>query len=168
MPNSSPSGPHRYPYPLMLSRRPRPTAANRTAVIADVTAEIGSAADAAASSSSSPSFSLDFGACGSGLLGVSGRVRRASDVLGAERGPGPNATALAASKTKGSTWQAYLQKGLDELNNKYSVSNAQKIQKFAVVPGDFSEKGGELTATLKLKRGPTTEKYKALIDEMYV
>ena len=37
-------------------------------------------------------------------------------------------------------------------SNKFAVSNAQKVQKFAVVPGDFSEKGGELTATLKLKR----------------
>ena len=66
-----------------------------------------------------------------------------------------------------SPWGQYLNKGIGEYNAKFAVSNAQKIQKYAVVPGDFSEKGGELTATLKLKRGPTTEKYKHLIDAMY-
>ena len=75
--------------------------------------------------------------------------------------------AIREVATKGSVWQTYLQKGLDELNNKFSVSNAQKIQKFVVLPGDFSEKGGELTATLKLKRKPTEEKYKGVIDSMY-
>ena len=54
-----------------------------------------------------------------------------------------------------------------ELNAKFSVSNAQKIQKFAVVPGDFTEKGGELTATLKLKRGPAAAKYADVIEAMY-
>ena len=42
-----------------------------------------------------------------------------------------------------------------------------QVQKFKVVPGDFSERGGELTATLKLKRKPTEEKYKGIIDSMY-
>ena len=67
-----------------------------------------------------------------------------------------------------SAWAQYIHRGIGEYNAKFAVSNAQKIQKFAVVPGDFSERGGELTATLKLKRGPTTEKYKALIDELYM
>ena len=42
-----------------------------------------------------------------------------------------------------------------------------QVQKFAVIPGDFSEKGGELTATLKLKRKPTEEKYASYIEAMY-
>jgi long-chain-fatty-acid--CoA ligase ACSBG len=75
--------------------------------------------------------------------------------------------AIAESKIKGSAWQLYLQGGLDELNSKHSVSNAQKIQKFTVVPGDFSEKGGELTATLKLKRSVAAEKYADVIEKMY-
>ena len=68
---------------------------------------------------------------------------------------------------KGSVWATYLQAGFDTLNSKHSVSNAQKIQKFVVVPGDFSEKGGELTATLKLKRSVTAEKYAQVIEGMY-
>ena len=73
---------------------------------------------------------------------------------------------VAASRDKSSVWAKYLAAGLQALN-KAAVSNAQKVQKFAVVAGDFSEKGGELTATLKLKRRPTEEKYTATIDAMY-
>jgi hypothetical protein len=78
-----------------------------------------------------------------------------------------DAAAIAESKNKGSAWQAYLQGGLDILNKQHAVSNAQKIQKFEVVPGDFSEKGGELTATLKLKRSVAAEKYAAVIEALY-
>jgi len=74
---------------------------------------------------------------------------------------------VVAEIAAGGAWKQYLQKGLDELNGKHSVSNAQKIQKFTVVPGDFSEKGGELTATLKLKRSVTADKYAKVIDAMY-
>jgi long-chain-fatty-acid--CoA ligase ACSBG len=74
---------------------------------------------------------------------------------------------VAQCAQKSSTWYAYLEGGVKEYNSRFAVSNAQKIQKFAVVAGDFSERGGELTATLKLKRGPTTEKHKAVIDAMY-
>ena len=75
--------------------------------------------------------------------------------------------AIAEANKKGSKWEAYLAAGLAELNAKHSVSNAQKIQKYHVVPGDFSEKGGELTPTLKLKRSVAELKYKDIIDAMY-
>jgi len=75
--------------------------------------------------------------------------------------------AIKESKVKGSKWEAYLSNGIKELNEKHSVSNAQRIQKFAVVEKDFSEKGGELTATLKLKRSVAAEKYAKVIDAMY-
>jgi len=71
------------------------------------------------------------------------------------------------AKDPSSTWHKYLKDGLSTLNAKHAVSNAQKIQKFTVVPGDFSEKGGELTATLKLRRAPATQKYAKEIDAMY-
>lgn len=74
--------------------------------------------------------------------------------------------AAAECKDKGSAWYKYLMSGLEETNG-FAVSNAQKLQKFALVPGDFSERGGELTATLKLKRGPTTDKYIKVIDALY-
>jgi len=46
-------------------------------------------------------------------------------------------------------------------------SNASTIQKFAIVPHDFSVLGGEMTATLKIKRGVVEEKYADLLEDMY-
>lgn len=64
------------------------------------------------------------------------------------------------------TWKAYIQAGLDAAN-KTAVSNASKIQKFKILPGDFGVATGELTATLKLKRAVVSQMYAAAIEEMY-
>ena len=42
------------------------------------------------------------------------------------------------------------------------------IKYFTLVPKDFSISGGELTPTLKLKRKEIYNKYKAIVDEMYM
>ena len=42
-----------------------------------------------------------------------------------------------------------------------------KIKKFAVLPADFSQEGGELTPTLKVKRKFVTDKYQRMIDSLY-
>jgi len=63
-------------------------------------------------------------------------------------------------------WFNYLKSGLINGNSK-AISNAQIIQKFTVLPQDFSEKSGDLTPTLKLKRSVVTTKYQHIIDEMY-
>ena len=83
-----------------------------------------------------------------------------------------NSTEVSAASTtvtaakKDPKWQAYIQKAIDTYN-KEAVSNAQKIQKFAILDCDFSVPGNELTSTQKLKRGVVTEKFKAVIDGMY-
>eukprot|EP00310_Coccolithus_braarudii_P009914 CAMPEP_0183368162 /NCGR_PEP_ID=MMETSP0164_2-20130417/94929_1 /TAXON_ID=221442 /ORGANISM="Coccolithus pelagicus ssp braarudi, Strain PLY182g" /LENGTH=190 /DNA_ID=CAMNT_0025544211 /DNA_START=42 /DNA_END=611 /DNA_ORIENTATION=+ len=63
-------------------------------------------------------------------------------------------------------WTAYITDGIKKANA-LAVSNAQKIQKFRIVPVDFSVPGGELTPTLKLKRPVVAAKYADLIEEMY-
>ena len=78
-----------------------------------------------------------------------------------------DAEAVAESQRAGAAWQRYIQRGIDEYNATYAVSNAQKIQKFVLLPGDFSERGGELTPTLKLRRAAAVEKYAAAIERLY-
>jgi long-chain acyl-CoA synthetase len=42
-----------------------------------------------------------------------------------------------------------------------------KIKKFAVLPADFTQEGGELTPTMKVKRKVVAEKYRQAIEELY-
>jgi len=48
-----------------------------------------------------------------------------------------------------------------------SSSLPLQVQKWAVLPQEFSEKGGELTPTLKLKRKVAIEKYHDVIEKLY-
>eukprot|EP00455_Lapot_gusevi_P047118 TRINITY_DN6321_c0_g1_i4.p1 TRINITY_DN6321_c0_g1~~TRINITY_DN6321_c0_g1_i4.p1 ORF type:complete len:709 (+),score=240.31 TRINITY_DN6321_c0_g1_i4:98-2224(+) len=63
-------------------------------------------------------------------------------------------------------WRKYIEAGIQRYN-KVAVSNAQKIQKFAILPTDFSIPGGELTATLKMKRQTVSKKYEQEIEKLY-
>lgn len=73
---------------------------------------------------------------------------------------------LYSQAIKDPVWIEYINKGIKAANSK-STSNAQNIQKWRWLPEDFSEKAGDLTPTLKLKRKVVTEKYKDLIDSIY-
>jgi long-chain acyl-CoA synthetase len=42
-----------------------------------------------------------------------------------------------------------------------------KIKKFTVLPNDFTQEGGELTPTLKVKRKVVSEKYQAALEDLY-
>jgi len=47
------------------------------------------------------------------------------------------------------------------------VARYQTIKKFEILPVEFSVDGGELTPTMKLKRGPIAEKYADVIADLY-
>ena len=42
-----------------------------------------------------------------------------------------------------------------------------KIKKFTILAADFTQEGGELTPTLKVKRKVVSNKYMAAIEELY-
>ena len=63
-------------------------------------------------------------------------------------------------------WKKYLDDGMRAGNSK-TVSSAQVVQKWAVLPRDFSEADGTLTATLKLKRSVAADRYARIIEKMY-
>ncbi len=56
----------------------------------------------------------------------------------------------------------------DEVKN-YNVNfgNTEQIKNFRLIENEWTTAGGELTATLKLKRKIIAEKYKSLIEEIY-
>lgn len=68
---------------------------------------------------------------------------------------------------KDEKWTTYINNGIAMVNNK-APSNAQKIQKWRWIPEELSEQGGETTATQKVKRNVVIDKFKSLIDDMYV
>ncbi|CAH1716116.1 unnamed protein product [Chironomus riparius] len=59
-----------------------------------------------------------------------------------------------------------IQEAIDRANAK-AASNAQKVQKFMVLPNEFSMHTGELGPTMKLKRGFVMQKYKNEIEKFY-
>ena len=59
-----------------------------------------------------------------------------------------------------------IQEGIDQAN-KHAESRAKKIQKWSVLPRDFSIPGGELGPTLKLKRPVVLSMYQDTIEAFY-
>ncbi|CAG0915153.1 unnamed protein product [Notodromas monacha] len=81
---------------------------------------------------------------------VGSSAKRASEILN-----GPDQKVLAG-----------IQAGIDRYNRN-SVSQAQRIGKWKLLPKDFTQLGGELGPTMKLIRPSVVEKYAKEIDEMY-
>lgn len=77
-----------------------------------------------------------------------------------------SASKTVAEAMNDAEWKKYIEAGITAYN-KVAASNAQKIQKFTILPTDVSVPGGELTATLKIKRNVVAEKYTKEIEAMY-
>lgn len=48
-----------------------------------------------------------------------------------------------------------------------SVSRAESIREFRILPEDFTVEGGELTTTLKVRKAVVEDKYRGLVDSIY-
>lgn len=62
--------------------------------------------------------------------------------------------------------ERYIKQGMERANE-LSISRAACVQKFRILPVDFSIPGGELTPTMKVKRKIVLAKYHDLVAEMY-
>jgi long-chain acyl-CoA synthetase len=60
---------------------------------------------------------------------------------------------------------AEIQAGVDEANK--AVSKAEAIRKFAVLPVDWTEEGGQMTPSLKLKRSVVMKEFAAQVEALY-
>ena len=60
---------------------------------------------------------------------------------------------------------AEIQGAVDEANK--AVSNAEAIKKFTILPIDWTEEGGQLTPSMKLKRNVVMKEYASEVDALY-
>merc|ERR1711953_1137516 len=67
------------------------------------------------------------------------------------------------------TWIKTIQDAITATNKnaKVVINNAFAIQKFCILPSNFSEEFNELTPTKKLKRKVVEDKYAEIIEKMY-
>jgi long-chain acyl-CoA synthetase len=74
-------------------------------------------------------------------------------------------TATMADLRDDPALRAEIQAAVDDANK--AVSRAEAIKKFAILDEEFSEAGGQLTPTLKVRRSVVTERYAVQIAALY-
>jgi long-chain acyl-CoA synthetase len=62
--------------------------------------------------------------------------------------------------------RAEIEKAVEEANA--AVSKAESIRKFTILPLLWTEEGGQLTPSLKLKRGVVMREHRDDVDALYV
>ncbi len=80
------------------------------------------------------------------------------------QGHGLEATDLAAA-ARDEEVRKFVARIVEEKNA--TLASYAQVKKFAIIPGDFTQDGGELTPTLKVKRKVVAEKYRDLIESLY-
>jgi long-chain acyl-CoA synthetase len=78
---------------------------------------------------------------------------------------GKPASNAAADLVDDEDLQAEVQRAVDDANE--IVSRAEKIRKFRILPIDFTEQGGHLTPSLKVKRAVVAKEFATDIDALY-
>ena len=79
--------------------------------------------------------------------------------------PGTLGGTAASQATDDPALLAEVQSAIDDANE--SVSRAESIRKFAVLPHDLTVVNGELTPTLKVRRAVVEKAYGSVIDDLY-
>ena len=78
---------------------------------------------------------------------------------------GKPATTTIASMTSDPDLIAEIQGAVNDANK--AVSNAEDIKKFTILPEDWTEEGGQLTPSMKLKRNVVMKEYSSEVDALY-
>ncbi len=76
-----------------------------------------------------------------------------------------NKTGEIADLTGDADLQAAVQGAVDDANK--AVSKAEGIKKFKILPSDFTEDSGQMTASLKVKRHVVSKQWSKEIDDIY-
>ncbi|MEU3020948.1 MULTISPECIES: AMP-dependent synthetase/ligase [unclassified Nocardiopsis] len=74
-------------------------------------------------------------------------------------------TGEIAELTGDADLNAAIQGAVDDANK--AVSKAEGIKKFKILPSDFTEEGGQMTASLKVKRHVVSKQWSKEIDDIY-
>ena len=74
--------------------------------------------------------------------------------------------ATIADAAASADYKKMIEDGLKKANAN-AISRAQNVQKFAILPVDFTQEGSELTPTMKLKRKVVLEKYADVVAGLY-
>ena len=61
--------------------------------------------------------------------------------------------------------RAEIQRTVDDLNAR--VGRVEQIKRFAILPGELTQEGGELTPTLKVRRSAVAQKYGPELERLY-
>ncbi len=90
--------------------------------------------------------------------------------LDPERLPGEAEAAGSAARdpaaaSRCAVFRAYLERQVEAVNR--TLANFETLKRFAVLPGQFTIEGGELTPTMKLKRRVIEERYAAEIEGLF-
>lgn len=99
--------------------------------------------------------------------GASGEKPGTDELDGEALEVNPEITTVSAAMTD-PTWISYVEDAIKKTNNSAACpSQASKVQKFKILPRDFSVETEELTPTLKLKRSTACKNFSDIIEEMY-
>jgi long-chain-fatty-acid--CoA ligase ACSBG len=101
-------------------------------------------------------------------VGANGEVPGTDDLDAGAKRVNPEVTTISGAM-KDSVWIEAISAAIKSANDNGKVcpNNAFKIQKFTILPQNFSEENNELTPTKKLKRAVVATKYTELIEKLY-
>merc|ERR1740123_587278 len=101
-------------------------------------------------------------------VGANGEVKGTDDLDAGAKRVNPDVKTISAAMDD-QTWIQEIQKAIDATNKNSKVvqNNAFSIQKWTILPHNFSEENMELTPTKKLKRKAVETNYAVAIDLMY-